>query len=293
MPRRPPFVVLAIFLGCAGMGRAADSPATSEEVIVLRRCVLEFERTTLLGAPQSGLLQDCLVKPGDRVKAGQVLGRLYDSDLRIDLELKAAEAENDLEIRVSESRSALASSKLKAAESLNRRKVVSLEDLKSQMIEAETAVLVVDAAKHRRRLARLALRQAEATLRAREIVVPHDGIIVAVLKNLGESVGPAEPAFRVVDVDRVRVTGSLDIADAWRAHAGQAVRVSPDIPGVDLAVEREVFVGRVEFVDSQINPDTQTCKVVAIVENRESLLRSGLEARVEILPVVDVANAER
>jgi len=50
----------------------------------------------------------------------------------------------------------------------------------------------------------------------------------------------------------------------------------------DLPLEREVFSGRISFIDTRVDPLSQTCKVLAKCENRNRLLRAGLEARMEI-----------
>ena len=86
----------------------------------------------------------------------------------------------------------------------------------------------------------------------------------------------------MVDVDRIRVIGFLDVGDAWRVRQGQAVRIMPELEGSDLPIEREVFEGKITFVDSEIDPKARTCRVFAEVENRGGLLRSGLECRMEI-----------
>ena len=95
--------------------------------------------------------------------------------------------------------------------------------------------------------------------------------------------------YKVVDVDRIRVIGFLDVGDAWRVRQGQAVRIVPELEGSDLPIEREVFEGKITFVDSEIDPKARTCRVFAEVENRGGLLRSGLECRMEI----DLSNHPR
>ncbi|MBV8232785.1 MAG: efflux RND transporter periplasmic adaptor subunit, partial [Planctomycetaceae bacterium] len=119
---------------------------------------------------------------------------------------------------------------------------------------------------------------------AREIVSPHDGIIVEVYKRVGESTMLNMPIYKVVAIDRMRVTGYLDVGDAWRVRQGQTVRIMPELEGGDLPIERKVFEGKITFVDSEIDPKTRTCRVFAEVENRGGLLRSGLECRMEISP---------
>jgi RND family efflux transporter MFP subunit len=263
---------------------AADAPDPSAEVLVLRRCPVDYERSATLGSNQYGVIQDCLVAPGDRVKGGQVIGRIRDDDLRAELKLRELEAGTDVEIRLSEAKSSQAAIKLRATQSLVRRNAASLEEYNLQKMEAEAASIAVEQAKHGRELAKIRLEQAQAQLRAREFVSPHDGIVIAILKRRGEPVAPNEPVFKVVDTERLQVTGEVDITDSWRLRIGQSVRVVPEIAGADLPVEHEVFTGRIVFFEPHIDPMTQTCKVLVRVDNRGGLLRAGLETRIEIDP---------
>lgn len=262
----------------------ADSPDATPTVIPLRGCMIEFDRSALLGATNPGVLQDCLVRPGDRVRAKQVLGRLADGDVRAELALKKAEAESDIEIRLSRAKHAQAIGKLKRSGELSKMKYLSPEELSLHRLEADTAALGIEEAEYHRRQAEVQRRQVEAALHAREFVAPHDGVVVSVYKSEGESVAMNDPVFRLVSTDRLRVTGHLDVGDVWRVRRGQGVRVSVDIPGVELAVEREVFLGRVVFVDNQVDAETRVCKVVAEVDNRDDVLKAGLHAQMEILP---------
>jgi RND family efflux transporter MFP subunit len=275
---------LIVALAVPALCRAADPATEVGGPIVLSRCTVEFERTTMLGAAQSGLVHEVLVRPGDQVKAGQVLGRLFDVELRAELDLRRAEAASDTDVRLGEARLAQALSKLKASEALGKRNLISAEELNLHKLDAQTAEIEIEAARHRRRIAALASRQVEAMIVSREFVCPHDGIVVSVLKNKGESVAPIEPVFRVVGAATVRVTGFLDVGDAWKIRAGQRVQVRPEVSGAELPIEQQVFDGWVEFVDPEINVENQTCKVVAVASNRGGLLRAGLEARMEIAP---------
>jgi len=130
--------------------------------------------------------------------------------------------------------------------------------------------------------ARRQLQLSKALVAAREITSPHDGVVVEIYKNTGEAIMAGSPIFKVVKVDRMRVTGYLDASDACHVRPKQTVRVMPELEGVDLPIEREVFEGQITFVDSEIDPKTRTCRVFAEVENRGGLLRSGLDCRMEI-----------
>ena len=243
---------------------------------------MRYAQSTLFIAPISSILQDRPVKLGDRVKAGQVLGRLYDQELRATIALNAAEADTDLYIRISKIDYNQALLILEHTERLNQQQHVSQENLSKDRYAVQKAALAIEEATHRRDLAVINRRHAEAEAHAREFVSPHDGVVVETYKNAGESVRFTEPILKVVNPGRLKVTGSLNLIDAWRVRAGQDVRVIPESAGI--AITSEEFLGRVSFVDNQIDPDTQTCRVVAEVADRNELLRSGLEVRMEIQP---------
>lgn len=257
----------------------------SKERILLRHCLAEYRQATLLGAPIAGVIQDSLVDLGDRVKAGQVLGRIQDLEQRAEMERCKYEAEHPAAVRTAESKYDLAKIRTRYAKELTQEKAVSRLEYDVLKREEETARLSLEEAKVLQRLAQLHYQQARAAVQVREIISPHDGIIVQVLKRKGEAVSvlPNDPVYRVVNPEVLRVTGYLDAVDAWRVRPGQAVRVKPETAGPALPIQEEVFSGEVVFVDREIDPRTRTCRVVAEVKNRKELLRAGLEVQMEIL----------
>jgi RND family efflux transporter MFP subunit len=281
-------VVLAIACLNQVPARAEEPAQPGRNLVIVRRCEIEYKRSSLVGVAHMGstgttVLQDCLVRLGDHVKAGQVLGRVMDRDVQAEFELRKAEAGNEIAVMVSEAKYAQALAKLKRSESLQKRVYVSTEELNEHQLEANTAKLEIELSKYRRRLAEIEARQAETMLQARQYISPHDGVVVEIHKEQGEAVSSADPIFRVVEVDWLKVSGYLNLSDYWRVRPGQEVRITPEIDGEELPVEREVFTGRIVFVDRRIDPANRTCKVVAEVANRDLLLASGLEARMEIL----------
>jgi multidrug efflux pump subunit AcrA (membrane-fusion protein) len=265
--------------------RGASPPPPPAEVIALRNCTMDFERSTLLGSPiANSVLQDCNVRTGEAVKADQVIGRMRDWDIRAEMNRLEVAAESDFEIRVNESKHTLALARLKMTEDLRRRQAVSLLEHTVNQVDATTTRLEVENAQYRRQLAQLQFEQAKAEARMREIIAPHDGIVAVIFRRPGESCPTNDPIFHIVDTSQLLVTGLVDVSDAWRVHPGQTVRVSPEIGGADLPVEREVFQGRLIYVDRHVDPKTQTCRVVARVANRNDLLLGGLKARMEVIP---------
>jgi RND family efflux transporter MFP subunit len=278
------------FAPCAARAGEPAAAAPAGRRVVLHRCEVEYKRSSLVGVAHMGtsstsVLQECLVRLGDRVKAGQVLGRIMDRDVRAELEIRTAEAENLLALQISETKSDSAANRLRRSQKLQERNTwyVPAEERIHQELDLKAAQLEVEESKYERRLAEIKRRQTEVLLQSRQYVSPHDGVVVEIHKEQGEAVIVAEPVFRVVDVDWLKVTGHLNLTDFWRVREGQTVQIVPEIDGEELPVESEVFSGQIVFVDRRIDPATRTCRVVAEVANRDLLLASGLEARMEIV----------
>src|SRR5579884_1898093 len=130
-------VLAAVAAWAAGAPEVPRPPGPG--VIVLRHCVLEYDRTTRLGAAQMGVLGECLVREGDHVEAGQVLGRLRDADLRAELELRKAEAAGDVVVRLAEARAAYAEEKAKTSAGLARNQGTDLETVQLHRLQATAA----------------------------------------------------------------------------------------------------------------------------------------------------------
>ncbi|HMB05315.1 MAG TPA: efflux RND transporter periplasmic adaptor subunit [Isosphaeraceae bacterium] len=284
--RRTPWIIGLIAPALIGVRAIAGEGAPAPpEIIPLQKCVVEYSRSTLVGSNQTGLIQECLVRPGDRVKGGQVLGRLFNQDVLAELETRTVALEgSETTIHQHEAALGVEKTKLRRDEILYSRKALSIQDLQLQQLAVKTAELGLQAAIQGRRMVEAQLHAAKAMVAAREIVSPYDSIVVEIYKNVGEAIGLGIPIYKVVAIDRMRVTGYLDVGDAWRVRQGLAARITPELEGSDLPIEREVFAGKITFVDSEIDPKTRTCRIFAEVENRGGLLRSGLECRVEIDP---------
>ncbi len=261
----------------------ADGPPP-EKVVLAGDCMLEFGRHSVIGVNIYGTIKEINVREGERVRAGQILGRLRDEDLRADYEVANADAENTF--LISQAQATFEQNQI--ASEVNKRVVarntglVSLLEINQQIKITEAAKWQVEQAKFGQKMAKLRREQVAAQISLKALICPHDGIVVEIFKRQAESAMVNEPIMRVANSDFFRITGSVDIKDAWRVKAGQQVRISPYVDGTEIAIEKEAFPGELTFVDRAIDPKSHTCRVIAEVKNRDDLLRAGLKVRMEI-----------
>lgn len=276
-------IVSMLLLVCLAV-RGGDDPKGKPAPIFLRQCTIEYERASKLGAPSWGFLQDCFVKPGDRVKADQILGRLFDKDIRAEMELHAAQADTDIEVRLYQKKYESAKTKAEFSSSVYQRKAGTLLDAKITGIDAETAKVEAEYAQFRRKLAGIQAQQAAAVIRSKAFVAPFDGVVVTIDKQPGESVAPNTSVFYVVDTSVVRLIGMVDITDLEHIALNDPVKVWPEVGGADLSIEQKECTGKIVFIDSFVDPKSQTCKIYVQLDNRDGTWRAGMTARAEIVP---------
>lgn len=117
-----------------------------------------------------------------------------------------------------------------------------------------------------------ALRQAKITLQNMIIRAPFQGVAGQNKLSVGEYVTPQTSLLQMVDRHNLRVTYHLASQYLDKAKVGQKVHV---INGA------KTYSGRVSFVDTAVDPETQTFSVTAVLDKVKSGLLPGLFVSVE------------
>jgi RND family efflux transporter MFP subunit len=208
----------------------------------------------------SGLVREVLVRPGDKVKPGQVLARL-DSD-----------AEKIIRDRA-----------LIAVQSL-KQKVARTEQLAT--VRAASEVALSDA-QNEYQTATLALRDAELLLQRRTILSPIEGIAGIVDVDVGDYVTTED---QIVKIDN---RSSL-LVDFWVPERfAPLVAVGQDIEASPIAIPGRTVNGKITAIASQVESASRTLQVRARIGNSGDSLRPGMSFRVtmrfpgETYPAVD------
>jgi RND family efflux transporter MFP subunit len=289
-------IVLAALM-CAALGNhfaggANPDPPSPAAVpapnggVLLHNCLIKAVKTARLATDRPGVLS--LVDPheGDTVKEGQVVARLMDEVAQASYEVAKLVADDPIEVKYA--------TKLNKVDGLEYRKSVAANEQSRGSVSAielarlklneEKSALQIDKAEHDMKVNKMKATQAEAELKTYRIVAPFDGIVSQVLKFRGEAVRQGDTILDIVNTDIVHVEGKISERDIWRVKVGSPVRVVLDIPGADLDVEKQVFEGKIGFVDPVANVgDT---RVWAEVPNPRNVLRPGFLATMTVLPVL-------
>ncbi len=171
---------------------------------------------------------------GDTVKAGQVLVRLDDTDLR------AQEASAKAGLQLAEQSVPLAQVQVnRTQEDFNRAEVqykggiVTKEQYQhaQQALEAARAELAI--AQSRIPTARAQLGVVEAQLLNTVVNSPIDGVVAKRWVLTGDVVQPGQPIFTIYDLKNVWVTANLEETKLGHIHVGDPVEINVDTyPGV-------------------------------------------------------------
>lgn len=206
-------------------------------------------RSVAVTASSAGTLTEVLVRPGQRVAAGDVIARF---------DAQAEEIDHD--------RARLAADNADAT--LQR-----LRDLARSNVVAGSAVSDAELADAN---AQLALRSAELALDRRIVTSPIAGTVGLVQVTPGNVVAAQTVITTVDDTSSILVDFWVPERYAPQIAAGmEAIVRAISLPG------RE-FRGTVSVIDSRIDPASRTLQVQAEVPNDDSALRAGMSLAVTL-----------
>ena len=234
-------LVLALPLATAGLAAAPDSPRSFDGL------VLPF-KNVVVSSPVQSTIVSIHVKEGDRVAGGQVLARLYG---RLE-ELDMLRAKADLEKKEFDA---------KSSKSLYADKIISEDEALKNRSEMEGARLLAE--------------MAEETFRQRTILSPISGIVVEKMRETGETVSPAEPMFRIVDISKVYVQFYIPAEELPLVRVGEPMIVRCPVLDQDAT-----FPGLIDFIDPRVDAASGLLRVKVIVDNPTGRIRAGIRADV-------------
>jgi len=106
---------------------------------------------------------------------------------------------------------------------------------------------------------------------------PFSGIVTSRSVEIGDILGAGSPAFRIIDIDRVKVQAGIPEKYIEDFTEGNTVSIEFDaIPG-------RVFEGNISYVSPEANTSVRTFLAEIVIGNNEGLLRAGIMGNARIL----------
>jgi RND family efflux transporter MFP subunit len=215
----------------------------------------------------SGTVTEVLVTEWVRVSKGTVL-------LRFDpREAEAAAAAAKANLLAAEVGMNRARRELERTLKLKEAGLATPQNLDDARTASEAAEAQLAAATAQRQMA-------ETKLEKTVIRSPLDGVVASRTVNPGdyiENMGSPRPMFRIVDNRRLDLTVTVPSSRISGVSLGQPLSFTTD------AVPGRTFTGKVSFINPAADESSRTVKVVAVVDNPDETLKSGLFAKGEIV----------
>lgn len=209
--------------------------------------MVKADRSAALFA-QGGRVRSILVKPGDQVRAGQLLISI-DNDL---VEKQIAQASTAAE---------LARTTFEKQDALWKQKIGSemqFLQAKAQMEQAQAGL----AALHEQQ-------------RLTNITSPFEGMVDDIMVRVGDMASPMQPVARVVNLSAVQL--EADVPEGYQRSVKAGAPVKVRFPSLN-----ETFDGELDHVGQFIDPANRTFKVTVRVPKAEAYMRPNLLSDISI-----------
>ncbi|HXE81646.1 MAG TPA: efflux RND transporter periplasmic adaptor subunit [Vicinamibacterales bacterium] len=240
----------------------------AENVVVVRRGEivagpvisgeLRPEREATVRAELSGPMAEVVVREGQAVRRGALLGRI---EVR---HLEDAERSARFAVRSAEQQLEVATREAARTEELVRAGALAARDLdiaRSNVSAAEAQLADAQA-----RLAAARTQLSDAVLRA-----PIGGVVSERAVDTGDVVSPGTALFTIIDPSSMRLEASVPSEALGDLRVGTAVRFTVRGYG-------QPFTGRIERINPQADPATRQVSIYVSIPNVEGRLVAGLFA---------------
>lgn len=205
-------------------------------------------RQNTIGSDASGKIVALNVEEGDRVSQGQVIAKVDDELLQLQLEQVDVQLEGQKN-----------------------------DDKRYDNLSKDNAVagVTVEKTKLGVKSTELQKKQIQKQLRSTSLKAPFSGVITKRMIDLGSVVGPGAQLVEITDISSLKLTVSVPERDILKFKNGQEVQVTADVYG------DKVFKGKVTNV-GVVGDRAHNFKVQITVSNTQQDLRAGMYGSVRL-----------
>lgn len=251
---------------------------TASEVVTPSRVTLASQirfsgplvapQTATVRAKAGGTLVTLSVSEGSRVKAGQLIGAIDDTEIGARLAERAAMVES--------ARATLAQAERTHA---SNQRLADQQFISTTALDQSRAAL--DTARAQERAARAQMDTVRALSRDTRVTAPIGGIVAKRHAVAGEKVAAEQNIVTIVDLSRLELAGSVATHEVSSLSAGLPVKL--EVEGLDAAVD-----GRIARIAPAAEPGTRSIGVTIELDNPKETMRAGQYA----LATVELADGQ-
>lgn len=126
-------------------------------------------------------------------------------------------------------------------------------------------------------LARSSVDQAQKQVDNSTLVAPFSGVITDRSAEIGAILSPGYPAFRLIDINRVKVLTGIPEKYISDFKVGSLVNIRFD------AYPERLYNGRIDFISPEADPAVRTFRAEIVVNNSDHTLKAGIMGNARIL----------
>jgi RND family efflux transporter MFP subunit len=206
-------------------------------------------RQNTIGSDASGKIIRLAVEEGDRVKQGQLIAKVDDEMLRLQLQ--------NAEISIESQKN---------------------DDNRYTALRQENAVAGVQVEKTKLglRSAEIQKRQLQKQVRSTNITAPFTGVITKKLVDLGSVIGPGTPLVELTDISSLKLTVSVPERDIMKFTPGKDVNVYCDIYG------NRTFAGKVTNINVQADKAHNFKVQITVKNSGKDQIMAGMYGSVKL-----------
>lgn len=264
--------------GAAGAASAPPLEFRTTEVVQPSRVAMtrriEFSgplvapHTAVIRSKAAGTLLALQAVEGQRVAAGQVLGRIDLAELSSRVAERGAQLESARATLAQAERTHASNERLAAQSFISP---IALENSRAQLDTARAALAAAQAS----------LETTRVGLREAALVAPIAGIVARRHVLPGEKVSVEQPVVTLVDLRQLELAGSVGTHEVSALAPGMVVQVRPEGSAAPVA-------GRLARIAPAAEPGTRAIGVIVTLDNPRETMRAGQYA----LAQVELADAQ-
>lgn len=238
---------------------------------ILSNTTLEPIRAVTVVARVNAQLIHLEVEEGDRVRAGQILARLDEREVRNEHDqARIAVDQAEISVRQAKVRADQSRANLERSQTLKTQKLISQQDFDQAELNERTDMLAHEVAQQQLGAAEVRLQAAVLQLEYTEIRAPIDGVITQRSVEIGDRLSLNQSLFEVEDFTPLWARIFIPEKDLSKLRIGQTASVD-----IEAFSERR-FRGRVRMINPRIDSESGTVKVTLEMQDPEGRLRPGM-----------------